>query len=159
MSVKRRWLPVLALGLVVVALARPSPVRADCVDYCGQMWAGAVNEAYDACYREYCVDPKLSYGAIAYGARSRSDGFSFGRGTADNADRDAMYECAKFANDCKVVVTFSNSCAALAVVESTGDWALGRGAKSEEAQAKAMIACASAYGVKCQIKRWVCAER
>ncbi len=62
----------------------------------------------------------MVYGAIAYSAKASAWGSDDGESAAEDADRKALSFCARRADDCKVVASFSNTCAAVAVLEATG---------------------------------------
>jgi hypothetical protein len=101
--------------------------------------------------------PKFFYGALAYGAGSTAFGYAFGKDTAKDADATALSNCrqGQGGDDCKIVADFSNSCAAVAAIGSTGVFEVGHGGTRDLAQAEAMRAC-SRRGGGCEIKVWTC---
>jgi hypothetical protein len=159
-----RWIPASALIFLFALTAQVAPARADCVDDCERAYGGCSGPEQDQClervqecYRLECNKPTTSYGAIAYGAQSTANGFAFNEGTAGDADRSALANCRQHGDDCKIVASFSNSCAAVAAVESEGRFATGQAGTRDQAQANAMKACQAKGGGTCEIETWTCA--
>jgi hypothetical protein len=137
--------------------------------------AASVNSCIDSCFSNYspttcstCADVRslclqkcgkgsASFGAIAYGAQSTANGYAFGKGSAGDANRTALANCRQHGDDCKIVATFSDSCAAVAAVEDKGVLSVGQGATRDQAQSRAMSACKSEHGDGCEIEAWTCA--
>ena len=102
----RGW--VLLFSLILAAAAPLGLARADC--------AG-----------EQCIKPIVSYGAIAYGAKRTAYGTSSDQHTRQEAERSALAECRENADDCTLVASFANGCAAVAAIESKGVYSTGNG--------------------------------
>jgi len=159
--VTQRWILILALGL-----ALPTAARADCIDECDTRYnCTGVGVDFNLCDQERmecmqteCSKPRILYGAIAYGAESTAAGWAYDMGTAGDADRTALANCNKYGNDCKLVASFSNSCAAVAAIEKKGVFSVGRGSTQSEAQSNAIDACTSRNGKGCEIEAWSCAR-
>ena len=86
---------------------------------------------------------RVNYGAIAYAEHNGAYGFSYHYHSAAEANQHALSDCLAQGAGCKVVISFSETCAALAAGDndrfaaSLGD---GRG----EAQGNALLAAAGA---------------
>jgi hypothetical protein len=159
-----RWIPASALIFLFALTAQVAPARADCVDDCERAYGGCSGPEQDQClervqecYRLECNKPTTSYGAIAYGAQSTASGYAFNEGNAGDADRSALANCQQHGNDCKIVASFSNTCAAVAAVESEGRFSTGQAGTKDQAQANAMKACQAQGGGTCEIETWTCA--
>jgi hypothetical protein len=98
-----------------------------------------------------------SYGAIAYGPKSSAWGDAYGEGSADDAKRKALSFCARRGNDCDVVASFSNTCAAVAVVEATGATFVVTSEKRGSAESQAMRACTQKNHSGCRMAASICA--
>ncbi|HLJ19846.1 MAG TPA: DUF4189 domain-containing protein [Stellaceae bacterium] len=98
-----------------------------------------------------------SYGAIAYGPKSSAWGSASGEGTAEAAQQKAVSFCARHADDCRVVATFSNSCGAVAVVEATGATFLATNEKRGTAENQARLACTQKNPSGCRVAASICA--
>jgi len=154
-----------ALGLVL-GLVMGFPARADCVDDCqastycdSQMHAsGECASKLQQCYQLECNRPRVVYGAIAYGEESTAWGYSFDMPDSASASRRALSGCAPRGNDCKVVVSFENSCAALAAA-SNKRYGTGHAGEREQAESLALAACKrNGGGGDCDVKVWSCAR-
>ncbi|HEY6417414.1 MAG TPA: DUF4189 domain-containing protein [Candidatus Binataceae bacterium] len=157
---KLRWIGSAALAVVLSLAALGALARADCVDDCERAYGGygtdASLEAEQECYRLQCANlPK--YGAIAYAEKNGAYGFSYDVNNADEANHRALSNCAKNGDGCKVVISFSNNCAALAAGDNNR-FATSMAGTRAQAQADAMTACGSSGGHNCDIKAWTCAR-
>ena len=156
-----RWIWAAGVGFIVGLAAQ---ARADCVSdcqaatYCDSQMnrSGECSSRLNACYASQCKRPSRSYGAIAYGAQSTAAGWAFDLGTAGDAHRRALSNCTQHGDDCKVVVSFSNSCAAVAA-GTNKRFATGQASNREQAQANAVAACGRQGGAQCEIQAWSCA--
>ena len=156
-------IPGLLLIVAVVALGLPSPVHADCVSECqastycdSEMNAsGECGRALNDCYRSQCNRPTRLYGAIAYGAGSMAYGYAYDLPDAAAANRKALANCAAHGKDCKLAVSFSNGCAAVAA-GNDGRFAVGQAASEADAQSKAVSACGHSGGQHCEVQAWSC---
>jgi hypothetical protein len=120
--------------------------------------AAAVGPARADCVDEQCNRPTVSYGAIAYGAKSTAYGYSADQRTQQEAERGALTDCRSNGDDCKLVASFSNNCAAVAAIESKGVFSTGSGATDREAEDAALKACERSHGKGCEIEVWDCAK-
>lgn len=155
-----RWIFCAALVVVFGLMLQLAPARADCVDDCERAYGGYGSDqslsALQECYRLQCSNlPK--YGAIAYGEKSGAYGFSYDVNSAELADQRALSNCTKNGEGCKVVASFSNSCAALAS-GSNNRFAASQSGTRQQAQADALAACGRKGGKGCDIKAWSCAR-
>jgi hypothetical protein len=157
-----RW--ILAAGFTVITgMGAAGPMA----------WAQSVNRCIDQCFdlhidqpgstvlRDLCVKqcnkPRVLFGAIAYGAESEATGWAYDYETEDEARHNALRNCAKNGNDCRVVMSFSNSCGAVAA-GTNKRFATGEGVSQKQAQADAVANCSSAGGTKCDIQAWSCTK-
>ena len=136
----------------------PSQAQNDCIDRCfntfSPMQSGSA-ELRNECVSQ-CKGPSVTYGAIAYGPKTTANGYSYSKSNMADAVHTAMANCQQHGGDCKIVVTFSSGCAAVAAVESKGAYSAGQGNSRAQSQSKAMSACTSAHGSGCQIEAWTC---
>lgn len=161
---KHRWIAFPALVVVAGLVALVAPARANCFEGCQDTCrdlSGHItsDECVDTCSRQYCEQPKrltVSYGAIAYSADSNAAGWAYDQPDESAAKRVALSNCKQHGEGCELVVSFSNSCAAVAA-SASGHFATGQANTSEQAQAKAINACAGWFGRKCAIQAWSCA--
>jgi len=154
-----------AIALFLVAPTKPAPAAGDCMSYCLQApGAGGASNCATRCSPGGDLDVThpwkrtISYGAIAYGAKSNAFGYAFDKDSDGAAKQTAMAECKKSNDDCEIVASFSNSCAAVAAVEAKGAYAVGKGGTRASAQSRAMSACAKKNGAGRQIETWTCAQ-
>jgi hypothetical protein len=159
--VRNRWMILgPALGLALAGPAAFAPARADCVSSCSTYAPGV----YDwELKKQTCITQCISkqgsrtaYGALAYGARSTAWGFSYNQDSAAAAARVALDGCKPNGDDCKVVYDFSNTCAALAAVESKGVFATGYAPSRGRAEGAAMANCARQHGDGCEVEVSAC---
>ena len=156
-----RWILAAGLGLVFgvgvgVPMARAQSVNR-CIDQC---FNGVGDQPGSTVLRDICVKQcskaRTPYGAIAYGAESTAAGWSYDYATKAKADRRALTDCAKHGDDCKIVVSFQDSCAAVAAGDNNR-FAVGQAPKSEQARASALAACTHEGGTNCEVQAWSCA--
>lgn len=98
-----------------------------------------------------------SYGAIAYGPKSSAWGNASGESSAEDAKQKALSFCARRGDDCEVVASFSNTCAAVAVVEATGATFVATNEKRGSAESQAMTACTQKNRSGCRMAASICA--
>jgi hypothetical protein len=160
----RRW-GALFVAIIVMAAAPFGMARADCVDECQRAYGGCFGPDQDQClsrlqqcYTQQCNRPHVAYGAIAYGAKSTAYGYAFDKGTQQEAERGALADCRPNGDDCKVVTSFSNSCAAVAAIESKNVYATGGGSSEKAAEDSALKACERDHGKGCEVEVWTCAK-
>jgi len=155
-----RWIFSAALVVVFCLVAQIPLVHADtinhCIDSCFSTWPGSDHEEL----RQECLDqcrnaPK--HGAIAYAEQNGAYGFSYNVNSASAANQRALSNCTKHGDGCKVVISFSETCAALAAGDNDR-FAASRGDGRGEAQGNALTACSRDGGKHCEIKAWACAR-
>ena len=149
-----------ALMLVLSSAARVAIAHADCVDDCimayGERGTEESTNQLLECYRETCnQEPK--FGAIAYAKKNGAYGFSYDVNDSDTANQRALNNCAKNGDGCKLVISFSNTCAALAAGDNER-FATSLGNTKSDAQSQALAECGRDGGKNCDIKAWSCAR-
>ena len=100
---------------------------------------------------------EASYGVISYGRGNGAAGWSYSQSSENDARRVALRNCARYASDCEIVISFSNSCAAIAA-GADGVVTKGQADSSDDAEEKAMAACAKEAGDSCEIQAWSCSR-
>lgn len=101
------------------------------------------------------AESDYTYGAIAYSEQNAAYAWSIDMRSADGANSTALSSCTKKGAGCKVVASFSNSCAALAVATNS-QWAASQAGTSQQAQLDALNTCRSKGGTRCDIKVAYC---
>ena len=153
-------LPALA-ALILPWLMLPAHADNACIDRCFSNFSpsqmGGSTELRRECL-EQCSAPSVAYGAIAYGARSTANGYAFDKNNMADAIHTAMANCQVHGDDCKIVASFSNSCAAVAAVESKGVYSVAEGKTKAQSQSGALKVCTRAHGKGCEIEVWTCAN-
>jgi hypothetical protein len=129
----------LLLATILAVATPPGLARADCVG-------------------NKCDKSAVSYAAIAYGAKSTAYGYSLDQHTQQAAERGALADCRSNGDDCKVVASFADSCAAVAAIESKGVFSTGNGPTEQEAKDAALKTCEHTQGRGCQLEVWTCAK-
>lgn len=132
----RGW--VFLFSLILALAPPPGLARADCVG-------------------DQCTKPTASYGAIAYGAKSTAYGTSANQRTQQGAERGALADCRSNGDDCQLVASFSQGCAAVAAIESKGVFSTGSGDTEQAAEDAALRTCERVHGRGCEIEVWNCA--
>ena len=101
------------------------------------------------------ADDAQSYGAIAYDRSNGATGWSYSQDDSHTADSLALSQCTKNGGACKVVVSFTNRCAAVAA--GTYDRVTtAQGDDADDAQASAITDCSAQGGRQCAIQAWAC---
>lgn len=95
------------------------------------------------------------FGALAYNGENDAIGWSYNYADSDEAEKVALNGCAKQGAGCYIVITFSNSCAAVTVDKATVVYSM-EGPTKDEAQKNAMGRCEAGGKGGCQIKVWSC---
>lgn len=113
--------------------------------------------AHAECDGAQCIKPAVSYGAIAYGAKSTAYGTSSDQATQQEAERGALADCRQNGDDCQLVASFSNGCAAVAAIESKAVYSTGNGDTEQAAEDAALKTCERTHGRGCEIAVWNCA--
>jgi hypothetical protein len=155
--------PGFAIAVLGIAMIAPSEAaRADCVSDCeaatycdSEMHAsGECADKLNACYLSECSKPKVLYGAIAYDIDSGAFGYSYDFHDAPGAEEKALAGCNATGNDCKVMVDFWNTCAAVATAGKTVAYGLGK--SQQLAENEAITACTKDGGSGCDVLAWSC---
>ncbi len=155
-------LRALSAVLALLASALAMPAAGDCLRDCwNEKHCDAVNQRDCDWHRTQCSircskQRTVSFGAIAYGERSHAFGYSFDHDSAAAADRVALTNCRKRGDDCKIVTSFTNACAAVAS-GAKDKFAAVQAASRKQAEADALAACGKSAGGKCEIEAWTCA--
>jgi uncharacterized protein DUF4189 len=97
-----------------------------------------------------------SFGAIAYSPTNRAHGWSYDYPSRRDAERGALAQCRRHAEDCIVPVWFRNACGALAV--GSDGYGSGWGPNRKSAEGQAIQSC-QRYSGGCAVIRWVCTSR
>jgi serine/threonine-protein kinase len=155
----------LGFAIAVLGIAMIAPLasaRADCVSDCeaatycdSEMHAsGECAEKLNACYLSECSKPKTLYGAIAYDSESGSVGYSYDFPDVPRAEEKALAACKATGTDCRVMVDFWNTCAAIATAGQTAAYGLGK--SQQLAESEAIAACTKDGGSGCVVQAWSC---
>ena len=94
-------------------------------------------------------------GAIAFSQRTGANGWAKNFDSKRAASSAALRNCR--ANDCKIVYTFTNSCAALAVGDG-GGYGVNWDVRQRRAERKAIRACKDYGNSGCQVSVSVCSQ-
>jgi|SRR5208282_253667 len=146
---------VIGLGLAV----QIAPARADtvnhCIDSCFDTWSADQQELRQECVNKCSSAP--NFGAIAYAVHNGAYGFSYDYHSAAQAEQRAFSDCAAQGTGCKIVISFSETCAALAAGDNER-FAASLGDGAGVARSAALSACSRNGGKNCEIKAWTCAR-
>lgn len=96
------------------------------------------------------------YGAIAYSPRTGANGWAYDHQTREAAEKVALQNCRKNAEDCQVLVWFKNACGAVARGPKGYGW--GWAPQQGGADIEATKAC-STHSKGCSVIRRVCTRR
>jgi len=99
-------------------------------------------------------EPGPSFGVIAYSRSTGAVGWSYSFGLERAANAAALANCARLARDCEVIVSFHDTCAALAVGAGVVAWAWA--APQSRAEAAAKAECLKNGGKSCQVEALAC---
>lgn len=155
------WVAVPVMA-AMFGLAAHVAQAAECSTVCRGIWGYSSDNSisYASCVSNCEMakksEPSVSFGAIAYGARSTAAGWAYGKASASAANSTALFECRKHGDDCQLVITLSNGCAAVAAIESQGIFAVGQGSTRQQAKSRAMNACTGQHGSECKVEAWTC---
>jgi len=149
----------------LLALAVAAPAHADCMSRCLAPYGCALD------YESSRVGPRCSipqieceakcrdggesgpsFGAIAYSRSTGAVGWSYSFGLERAANAPALGNCAR--RDCEVIVTFHDTCAAIAVGGGVVAWAWAGSQSRAEDDAKAE--CVKLGGKSCRVEAWAC---
>jgi hypothetical protein len=147
---------VAALALILwIAAARAEPINS-CIDTCVDTYSGS----YQWELQQNCVNQcrnQEDYGAIAYAVKSGSYGYAYDYHNADDANQRALSDCASEGTGCRIVLSFSETCAALAAGDNNR-YAASLGDGVGDARGQALSACARNGGTNCAIKVSTCSR-
>ena len=93
------------------------------------------------------------YGAIAYSNKTKAHGWAKDYPARAPAEKAALANCAKHAEDCSAVLWFKNACGSLATGPKGSGWAWATA--QGEADRAALNACAR-HSSACTVKQRVC---
>jgi len=95
------------------------------------------------------------YGAIAYSPRTGAHGWAYDHSTRAQAERAALQNCRKNADDCRGIVWFKNACGTLATGQ--GGFGTAWGNPQKAADDEALKLC-SKHATGCSVVRRVCSD-
>jgi hypothetical protein len=153
----------LVLFLIILALGlKPTlAVGGDCLYECQGPICSDFSNRSDLCLelrakcQVKCSDQK-SWGAIAYSAKDKGAGWSYGWNDLGRAQKQALDNCSKHGRACKLRVWYSNSCGALAADGNIVTW--GTASIKANADQGALLECRKAGGKKCAIEISQCSR-
>jgi len=96
------------------------------------------------------------YGAIAYSPRTGANGWAYDHPTRAAAEKVALQNCRKNADDCRGIVWFKNACGSLA--RGPKGYGSAWGSSQQLADVEAMKLC-SQHSPGCNVIRQVCTRR
>jgi serine/threonine-protein kinase len=96
------------------------------------------------------------YGAIAYSPRTGAHGWAYDHTTRAAAEKTALQNCRKNADDCRSLVWFKNACGSLARGPKGYGW--GWAPQQHAADVESMKACMK-HSSGCNVIRQVCTRR
>ena len=96
------------------------------------------------------------YGAIAYSNKTKAHGWAKDYPARAPAEKAALVNCAKHADDCSAVLWFKNACGALATGSKGSGWAW---ATAQEAADRAALNACAKRSSACTVKQRVCTTR
>ena len=160
-AIRRKILSFAAAGILTCGITLPAIAQNvnQCIDRCFSVFSPMQNngstELRDECLQQCNTrsTPSVPHGAIAFGASSASWGISYGKGSTAAANQSAMAACLENGSDCRLVVSYTNTCAALATVRSKAKFATAQASTFGDAKAAAMKACQAQLGAGCKL--WV----
>lgn len=85
------------------------------------------------------------YGSIAFGSHG-AEGISWNKIDSATADNAALASCRRYANDCKIVYRYQNTCAALAVAKGAQHFESATGGTENAAKANSEATCRKQWG-------------
>ena len=97
------------------------------------------------------------WGAIAYSAKDKGAGWSFGWNDLNKAKNEAMNRCSKQGAACQLWVWFDNSCGAVAADGAIVTW--GTANAKTDADQRALLECRKAGGKNCVIAAAACSRK
>jgi len=98
-----------------------------------------------------------AWGAIAYSAKEKVYGFTYGKGDKATADKQAMGLCVDHGGSkCFVAASFSDTCGAVAASGDLVTW--GKDANRYNAEQRALGECKRLGGKSCEVKSSLCSR-
>jgi hypothetical protein len=155
-----RWISWAALVVLLSLVMRNAPARAESINNCIDSCVDSFNGSDQWELQQNCVNNcknRVNYGAIAYAESNGAYGYSYDYHNAGDAGQRALSDCASEGDGCKVVLTFSETCAALAAGDNNL-FAASVGDGAGNAQNYALTACSRKGGRNCAIKVSTCAR-
>ena len=101
------------------------------------------------------ADEAATYGAVAYSEKNGAWGISDPSSDEEGANKNAIDFCAKYGEDCKIVLPLKNTCVAISI-GNKGEVTWASADAPEEARREAQTACISKSNDACELKRWTC---
>jgi hypothetical protein len=155
------------LGAALAFLVSP-PASADCISdcqaevYCDSQKQWECSRALGECYQRLCPGSGRAperkpvtgaYGAIAYDAESGAYGMADASKDAAAARQSALGYCGRYGPKCKIVESFSNTCAAVAQDTGGGvDWAVAADRRTAATKAVEKCTAKSKTGPRCFVR-------
>ncbi|HMK67785.1 MAG TPA: DUF4189 domain-containing protein [Stellaceae bacterium] len=142
------------LGALVGLIATPAAVRADCFEDCRNNCRNAASsgvtsdQCLSTCNQQRCAPQANFFGAIAYSEQNGAWGDALDLPDGDSANNGAIAKCRAHALDCKVVLSFENTCGALAAANNKR-YGTGQAPDRQKAESLALAACRTNGGVAC----------
>ncbi|HEV8015918.1 MAG TPA: DUF4189 domain-containing protein [Stellaceae bacterium] len=150
-----KQMAMLAAAAFCVLLWLAVTAQAQCSTVCSNYIEGECSEHTTTCAAP--APPRPDYGAIAYGRKSGAWGYSYNWDTKEDAENNALKNCAANGDDCEVTVWYQHECGAVA--SAAGDaayWGVGDG--TGDAGANALASCKKDGGKNCKIEVAQCSR-
>jgi hypothetical protein len=154
--------PLILLWVISALGMKPtSAVGGDCLYDCEGSTCADFSNKTDFCQelRAKCqarCSGRRWWGAIAYSARDKQSGSSYGLNDLRDAQKTALDRCSKSGSACKLWIWYENECGAIAADGNIVTW--GTAYLRENAEQKAMLECKKAGGENCAIQIWACSK-
>lgn len=155
-----------SLGLAIFLFTSVAVTASDCVvdcmnlSRCWSRWSSsdpwACRDQEHRCEIQCEGKNKKSYGAIAYSAKDKRAGWSYGFEDLSKAKKNALDNCSKQGSACQLWVWYANSCGAIAADGKIVTW--GTSDIKRNADQRALSECAKAGGKKCAIEVSQCSR-
>lgn len=157
-----RFVVFLALGLFALIPTASADCVSQCVasTYCyGDDSYATCSRRSSHCYSLQCEDEEgvYIYGAIAYDKDSGAWGLSHQSADKERAESSALSFCADNGENCRIVESFTSTCAAIAESEEGWETGWGLGDEKEDASEEAMKDCnRKNSGQDCSVSKTNC---
>jgi len=154
----------LFIGIALAASAIHAAAAQECMSFCRQSpgeegpesCAARCSPGGDLDVTRPWTLPAVHYGAIAIDPKSGASGSAYNTTSAAEAKQQAMSFCARYGNDCEVVISFFNTCAAVAAAVGNETYTVATNDKRGIAENKARNACIQKNG-NCRSETSICA--